>query len=248
MTSVLITSGCCTCYSYRQSAMDPECSCVILLVCQEYKSLTTHHSSHFGGLYLQQAALLLLLLSHFSCDSVWPHGLQPSRLLHPWDSPGKNTGVGCHFLLQCMKVKSESEVAQSCSTLCNPMDYSLPGSSVHGIFQARVLEWDVSAFSETALSDVVMSPSRAGWPPIAVKVVNSSSSMFLSCDTTHWVCWQSWWARCSTCVTVVGPRGQRKLMQMSLKLWLLILPWIIKSLLSGSLKSLTGTRNNKLIC
>ena len=62
--------------------------------------------------------------------------------------PGKNTGVGCHFLLQCMKVKSESEVAQSCPTLCNPMDYSLPGSSVHGIFQARVLEWVAIAFSD----------------------------------------------------------------------------------------------------
>ena len=65
----------------------------------------------------------------------------------PWDSPGKNTGVGCHFLLQCMKVKSESEVAQSCPTLSHPMDCSLPGSSVHGIFQARVLEWGVVAFS-----------------------------------------------------------------------------------------------------
>ena len=65
----------------------------------------------------------------------------------PWDSPGKNTGVACHFLLQCMKVKSESEVAQSCPTLSDPMDRSLPGSSVHGIFQARVLEWGAIAFS-----------------------------------------------------------------------------------------------------
>ena len=72
---------------------------------------------------------------------------QPTRLCHPWDSPGKNTGVGCHFLLQCMKVKSESEVAQSCPTLHDPMDCSLPGSSVHGIFQARVLEWGAIAFS-----------------------------------------------------------------------------------------------------
>ena len=74
-------------------------------------------------------------------DSVRPHRWQPTRLPHPWDSPGKNTGVGCHFLLQCMKVKSESEVAQSCPTLRDPMDGSPPGSSVHGIFQARVLEW-----------------------------------------------------------------------------------------------------------
>jgi len=72
-------------------------------------------------------------------NSVWPHRGQPARLPHPWDSPGKNTGVGCHFLLQCMKVKGESEVAQSCLTLSDPMDCSLPGSSVHGIFQARVL-------------------------------------------------------------------------------------------------------------
>ena len=64
-----------------------------------------------------------------------------------WGSPGKNTGVGCHFLLQCRKVKSESEVAQSCPTLHDPMDCSLPGSSVHGIFQAKVLEWVASAFS-----------------------------------------------------------------------------------------------------
>ena len=74
-------------------------------------------------------------------DSVRPQRQQPTRLPHPWDSPGKNTGVGCHFLLQCMKVKSESEVTQSCLSLSDPMDCSPPGSSVHGIFQARVLEW-----------------------------------------------------------------------------------------------------------
>ena len=81
-------------------------------------------------------------------NSVWPHRQQPTRLPCPWDSPGKNTGVGCHFLLQCMKVKSESEVVQSCPTLSDPMDCSLPGSSVHGIFQARVLEWGAIAFSQ----------------------------------------------------------------------------------------------------
>ena len=80
-------------------------------------------------------------------DSVWPHRRQPTRLPRPWDSPGKNTGVGYHFFLQCMKVKSESEVAQSCPTLSDPMDCSPPGSSVHGIFQARVLEWGAIAFS-----------------------------------------------------------------------------------------------------
>ena len=81
-------------------------------------------------------------------DSVWPHRRQPTRLPRPWDSPGKNTGVGCHFLLECMKVKSESEVAQSCPTLSDPMDCSPPGSSIHGIFQARVLEWGAIAFSD----------------------------------------------------------------------------------------------------
>ena len=80
--------------------------------------------------------LLLLLLSRFS-----------PTLFHPWDFPGKNTGVGCHFLLQYMKVKSQSEVSQSCPTLSDPMDCSLPGSSVHGIFQARVLEWGAIACS-----------------------------------------------------------------------------------------------------
>ena len=80
-------------------------------------------------------------------DSVRPHRWQPTRLPCPWDSRGKNTGVGCHFLLQCMKVKSQSEVAQSCPTLRNPMDCSLPCSSVHGIFQARVLEWGAISFS-----------------------------------------------------------------------------------------------------
>src|SRR5574341_432700 len=81
-------------------------------------------------------------------DSVQPHRRQSTRLLCPWDSPGKNTGVGCHFLLQCRKVKSESEVTQLCLTLSDLMDCSLPGSSVYGIFQARVLEWGAIAFSE----------------------------------------------------------------------------------------------------
>ena len=77
------------------------------------------------------------------CDPI--DGSPPGSC--PWDSSGKNTGVGCHFLLQCMKVQSESEVAQSCPTLRDPMDCSLPGSSIHGIFQARVLEWGAIAFS-----------------------------------------------------------------------------------------------------
>ena len=92
---------------------------------------------------------MLLLLSHFS--HVQPHRRKPTRLPRPWDSPGKNTGVGCHFLLQCMKVKSEWKVAQSCPTLRDPMDYSLPCSSIHGIFQARVLEWGAIAFSDLCI-------------------------------------------------------------------------------------------------
>ena len=88
-------------------------------------------------------------------DSLQPHRRQPTRLPRPWDSPGKNTGVGCHFLLQSMKVKNEREVTQSCPTLSNPMDCSLPGSSVHGIFQARVLEWGAIAFSGDQISKIL---------------------------------------------------------------------------------------------
>ena len=87
-------------------------------------------------------------------DSVRPHRQQPTRLPRPWDSPGKNTGVDCHFLLQRVKVKSEREVTQSCSTLPDPMDCSLPGSSTHGIFQARVLEWGAIAFSSIKLENL----------------------------------------------------------------------------------------------
>ena len=93
-------------------------------------------------------------------DSVQSHRRQPIRLRRPWDSPGKNTGVGCHFLFQCMKVKSESEVAQSCPTLCNPMDCSLPGSSVHGIFQARVPEWPSPLHS---LARINLQEKKWGW-------------------------------------------------------------------------------------
>ena len=94
-------------------------------------------------LCLSSAAAVTSVMS----NSVQPHRRQPTTLPRPWDSPGKNTGVGCHFLLQCMKVKSESEVTESCPTLSNPMDCSLPGSSIHGIFQARALEWGAITFS-----------------------------------------------------------------------------------------------------
>ena len=80
------------------------------------------------------------------CDPI--DGSPPGSSIRPWDSPGKNTGVGCHFLLQCMKMKSEREVTQLCPTHSDPMDCSLPGSSVHGIFQARVPDWGAIVFSD----------------------------------------------------------------------------------------------------
>ena len=95
------------------------------------------------------------MLCHFSRVRLCaPHRRQSTRIPCPWDSPGKNTGVGCHFLLQCMKVKSESEVAQSCPTLSDPMDCGLRGSSVNGIFQARVLEWGANRTSISQFSSV----------------------------------------------------------------------------------------------
>ena len=93
-------------------------------------------------------------------DSVKPHRQQPTRLPHPWDSPVKNTGVGCQFLLQCKKVKSESEVAQSCLTLNDTMDCSLPGSSIHGIFQTRVLKWGAIVFSISNVRILKILPTR----------------------------------------------------------------------------------------
>ena len=111
-------------------------------------SLSTGGQTHWQGRAVcptsPAAAAKSLQSRPTLCD---PIDGRTTRLPHPWDSPRKNTGVGCHFLLQCMQVKSESEVAQSCPTLCDPMDCSLPGSSAHGIFQARVLEWGAIAFS-----------------------------------------------------------------------------------------------------
>jgi len=111
-----------------------------------YIIICTFCFSYLSLYYLM--LLLLLLVASVVSDSVRPRRRQPTRLPRPWDSPGKNTGVGCHFLLQCMRVKRESEVAQSCPTPSDPMDCSLPGSSIHGIFQARVLEWGAIAFFE----------------------------------------------------------------------------------------------------
>ena len=110
------------------------------------KSLTTRLLGKSLLLVFMDA--VLLMLSHFS--RVWlsaTHRRQPTRLPLPWDSPGKNTRVGCHVLLLCMKGKIESEVAQSCLTPRDPTDCSLPGSSIHGFFQARVLEWGATAFA-----------------------------------------------------------------------------------------------------
>ena len=106
-------------------------------------------------------------------NSLQPHRRQPTRMPRPWNSPGKNTGVGCHFLLQCMKVKSESRVAQSCPTLCNPMDCSPPVSSVHEVLQTRILEWVAMLFSRGSSWPGIEPPSllsptlQAGSLPLA---------------------------------------------------------------------------------
>ena len=136
-------------------------------------------------------------------NSVWPHRQQPTRLPRPWDSPGKNTGVGCHFLLHYMKVKRESEVAQSCLTLSDPMDCSLPGSSVHGIFQARVVEWGAIAFSDEDVkphAKVVMQ-LKSEFPPLislsSQDLIRLPVLWFLHQSQTHtWLdqCHLGFWA------------------------------------------------------
>ena len=126
-------------------------------------------------------------------NSVWPHGRQPTRLPHPWDSPGKNTGVGCHFLLQCMKVKSESEVSQSCPTLGDPMDCSLPGSSIHGIFQARILEWGTIAFCYLTYFVKTIKISSA----FSLSIVNlkyTSDRCWICVESKRLASWDAWCA------------------------------------------------------
>ena len=118
-------------------------------------------------------------------DSVRTHRRKPTRLPHPWGSPGKNTGVGCRFLLQCMKVKSESEVAQSYLTLCDPMDCSLPGSSIHGIFQARVLEWGAIAFSDTQFYILSFPGQLATYPDNNFTVIQTLLITFHSSTLHH---------------------------------------------------------------
>ena len=113
--------------------------------------LTAQNPTYYRADAIKLCCCCCLWVASVVSDSVQPHRRQPTRLPRPWDSPGKNTGAGCHFLLQCMKVKSESEFVQSCPTLSDPMGYSPPGSSIHGIFQARVLEWVAIAFSDQAV-------------------------------------------------------------------------------------------------
>ena len=116
---------------------------------QNFPQFIVIHTVKGFGIVNKAELDIFLGLSCFSVvsNSVRPQRRQATRLLRPWDSPGENTRVDCHFLLQCMEVKSESEVAQSCLTPSDPMDCSPPGSSVHGICQARILEWVAIAFS-----------------------------------------------------------------------------------------------------
>ena len=127
----------------NRTKQSPFCNTFIILFWLNITNIFANQKYFSSTMFAAAAAAKLLR----SCPTLRPHRQQPTRLPHPWDSPGKNTGVGCHFLLQCMKVKSESEIAQSRRTLSDPMDCSLPGSSIHGIFQARVLEWGAIAFS-----------------------------------------------------------------------------------------------------
>ena len=155
-------------------------------------------------------------------DSVWPHRWQPTRLCHPWDSPGKNTGVGCHFLLQCMNVKSKSEVTQSCLSVRNPMDWSLPGSSVHGVFQARVLEWVAIAFSESSILQEKKKKNGSVW--LVVHEIIPFFSSFCPQATPHFpaFCGQSWlsdWVLAS----VIWPHHFRSAPLNSLSSWSFIL-------------------------
>ena len=131
------------------------------------------HVDKWDHIWYPTAAAAAKSLSVMS-DSVRPHRRQPTRLPCPWYSPGKNTGVGCHFLLQYMKVKSESEVAQSCPTLFDPMDCSPPGSSAHEIFQARVLEWGAIGLVNLN-SRFTPCPFQAG--------LDSVSAFFLVCGS-----------------------------------------------------------------
>ena len=136
----------------------------------------------FGSLSFFVRAAAAAAKSLQSCPTMQPHRRQPTRLLHPWDSPGENTGVGCHFLLQCMNVKSESEVIQSCPTLRDPMDCSPPGSSAHRILQVKVLEGGAIAFSvcKSSSPSVHALTSFVNQPPV------SSSKLFREMRGRGW--------------------------------------------------------------
>ena len=133
-----------------------------------------------------------------SCPTLCDPIVQPTRMPCPWDSPGKNTGVGCHFLLQCMKVKSESEVAQLCRTLSDPMDCSPPGSSVYGIFQARVLEWGAIAFSVPSLETLNHSCQTQGHQARQAWRVKTQLITFYwtvkVCLLLSWTIWSNWYS------------------------------------------------------
>ena len=155
---------------------------------------------------LRVAEFTALKLRHFKCHSIQsvylfpvaaakslqscptlcdPIDRQPARLPCPWDSPGKNTGVGCHFLLQCMKMKSEREVAQLCPTLHDPMDCRLPGSSTHGIFQPRVLEWVITIYPNwVAENRNSLSHSSGAW---------KSEIKVLARPYCFWRLWEGFW-------------------------------------------------------
>ena len=141
------------------------------------------------SIYTMECCCYCCWVTSVVSDSVRPHRWQPTRLRHPWDSPSKNTGVGCHFFLQCMKVKSQSEVAQLCPTLSDPMDCSLPGSSVHGIFQTRGLEWGAIAFSNNGMllshkkSETM--PSAAKWIDLEITILSDIVRKRQISDTTY---------------------------------------------------------------
>ena len=179
--------------------------------------------------------LLLLLSCSVVSDSVRPQRRQPTRLCRPWDSPGKNTGVGCHFLLQCRKVKSEREVAQSCLTPSDPMDWSPPDFSIHGIFQARVLEWGAIAFSSHGvillpdpqgllLSSPWLSITAKGWSTWDSQGLNRRSPWGPGNRMTPWpggwpICKDSFWGIASWQETFLG----------------MVCPVLVRSLLSQGL-------------
>ena len=140
-------------------------------------------------------------------NSARPHRWQPTRLPRPWDSPGKNTGVGCHFLLQRMKVKSESEVAQQWPTLSDLMDCSLPGSSVLGIFQARVLEWGAIAFSAIHATIIIYSNSLCISNPVDITIIVYKVHIHLDLSTYL----ASWFIFSSSCILLILDCGKKDL-------------------------------------